>query len=554
MEERAPIIPKYKVCILTAGIGSRLGDKTKYFNKALLRVGNKAVISHTIDQFPKETEFVIALGYKGSIVKQYLDIAHPDRKFTFVEVDKYSVPGSGPGYALSKCKEQLQCPFYFVSCDSIISWAGAYTVRNEQYVDYDAQLGKIQNFQFLLDIDHDWAAYDVINKDEIKKEYCTLKISNNRITGYLDKSPYGTNNVFVGVAYIQNYPQFWYLLNSATPSSNEEIQVAPSILSLDLIRGVKVNWFDTGSEEGLQRARETFDGIQNLDKLDEELYVLDDHVIKYFHNPSSISGRVERAKRLGSTIPEIVQHSTNYYKYKFAAGRDLFKLKEPDKVMHNLLNYAETNLWTDIKLEAFQLAEFKEICKNFYYDKTVSRLMKLHDKLGIKDEGQIINDTFVPALGRMFLNINWDYLSDGLPGNFHGDWNFSNIVYDMSEGFKFLDWRQDFGGLIDYGDRYYDFAKMYHSFLLPHPSIKDNKFYIRKINDTIKTFIEVPVSLERCNDIFMDFLASKGYDAHKVKLLTAIVLLNMSPLHEAPLDEYLYYYGKYYLHKVIKNV
>jgi NDP-sugar pyrophosphorylase family protein len=119
MEEKGQAKPK--VVILTAGKGSRLNERTKYFNKALLRVGNKAVISHTIDKFNDDTEFVIALGYKGSIVRQYLEVAHPEKKFTFVEVDKYSEPGAGPGYALLKCREKLQCPFYFVSCDSIIS-------------------------------------------------------------------------------------------------------------------------------------------------------------------------------------------------------------------------------------------------------------------------------------------------------------------------------------------------------------------------------------------------------------------------------------------------
>src|SRR3990167_3909446 len=142
----------YKVVILTAGKGSRLGNRTTYFNKATLRIENKAVISHTIDQFPIETEFIIALGYKGDVVKQYLQIYHSDRKFTFVDVDKYSEPGSGPGYAMIKCKEHLQCPFYFISCDSIIKWKEIW----------------LHNWS-----DLSWAAYSKIDEKDTEK-YCTI--------------------------------------------------------------------------------------------------------------------------------------------------------------------------------------------------------------------------------------------------------------------------------------------------------------------------------------------------------------------------------------------
>ena len=59
------------VLILTAGIGSRLGDLTKNVNKAMLPINNKAIISHIIEKFPREYDFVIALGYKGDELKQY---------------------------------------------------------------------------------------------------------------------------------------------------------------------------------------------------------------------------------------------------------------------------------------------------------------------------------------------------------------------------------------------------------------------------------------------------------------------------------------------------
>ena len=95
---------KYKVLIPTAGTGSRLSHETKYINKSLVLVNNKPVISHIVDKFPINTEFVIALGYKGNLVKQYLKIAHPKNRFQFVWVSKFKGSGSGLGLSIYECK------------------------------------------------------------------------------------------------------------------------------------------------------------------------------------------------------------------------------------------------------------------------------------------------------------------------------------------------------------------------------------------------------------------------------------------------------------------
>ena len=47
----------YKVLIPTAGTGSRLGEETKYINKALISIGNRPAISRIIEMFPEDCEF-----------------------------------------------------------------------------------------------------------------------------------------------------------------------------------------------------------------------------------------------------------------------------------------------------------------------------------------------------------------------------------------------------------------------------------------------------------------------------------------------------------------
>ena len=50
-----------QVLIPSAGVGSRLGSLTKNINKALIQINGKAVISHIIDLYPKEYEFIVCL-------------------------------------------------------------------------------------------------------------------------------------------------------------------------------------------------------------------------------------------------------------------------------------------------------------------------------------------------------------------------------------------------------------------------------------------------------------------------------------------------------------
>ena len=95
-----------------------LGTK---LNKSLHVIDGKAVISHIIEKFPEHTEFVIAIGFLGFQVRNYVSIAHQNIKVKFVDVKNFEGEGSGPGLSLLNCIDYLQKPFYFVSCDTLWS-------------------------------------------------------------------------------------------------------------------------------------------------------------------------------------------------------------------------------------------------------------------------------------------------------------------------------------------------------------------------------------------------------------------------------------------------
>ena len=152
-----------RVCILTSGVGSRMGRFAKLTNKALLPLGGKAIISHIIDKFPASTEFVISLGYLGEYVKAYLALAHPQIRFHYVTVDKYEGPGSGPAYSLLCCKPELPSAFYFVSCDTL--WHDSFDFTPSE---------------------RSWFAAAPVAFEDME-DYCCFRSDENRISEIVDK-------------------------------------------------------------------------------------------------------------------------------------------------------------------------------------------------------------------------------------------------------------------------------------------------------------------------------------------------------------------------------
>jgi hypothetical protein len=521
----------YRISILAAGGGHRFGDKSTFGHKALFRVGPKAVISHIIDLFPADAEFVIALGHNGSLIQQYLDMfyARSRRAFIYVPSGHYG-PGYGPGYSLKQCREHLQVPFYSFACDTIVQG-------------------------FRRDEASNWVGYSRIAQEDTA-QYCTLQIDaqSSVVSHYFDKQKSGTDKAWIGLAFIRDYVRFWEAMDENHTFINEELQLFPALFALGDVQAKWFpTWYDTGTEEGLQIAKEAFQGLDNLDKVGEEIYFGETSVIKYFYDRAMVASRVSRARALGDVVPAVEDVSDNFYKYTFVPGADLFRVEQLDAHILPLLEFLQTRLWQDIALDKGEAIRFQSACRIFYHAKTLSRLEQLHTKLHIADRAGIINDLVIPSLEEMLEHrIDWEWLCDGIPSTFHGDCNLSNIILAVDGSFKLIDYRQDFGGNAVCGDRYYDLAKLYHSFLWPHPSAKRGHFELsRRGANAVSVSIVVPEALEASRCLVEEWSNAQGYDVRKIRVLASLVLLNISPLHEAPLDEHLYFLGKYHLYRCV---
>lgn len=64
-----------KVIILTGGLGTRLAEETESKPKPMVLIDDRPILWHLMNIFAQQglDEFVLALGYKGEVIKQWLD-------------------------------------------------------------------------------------------------------------------------------------------------------------------------------------------------------------------------------------------------------------------------------------------------------------------------------------------------------------------------------------------------------------------------------------------------------------------------------------------------
>ena len=206
----------------------------------------------------------------------------------------------------------------------------------------------------------------------------------------------------------------------------------------------------------------------------------------------------------------------------------------------NLLTWARDTLWIKKEDESY-----RQNALAFYKDKTLKRVDKFLNKYNIEDEPDVINGIEVPSIKDMIHEIEFDYLIGKNPTGFHGDFILDNILIDEKK-FTLIDWRQDFNGSIDAGDMNYDLAKLNHNLILSHQILANNLFTI-ECKEEITCDVHVKKSHLECQDYLKQFCYNSGIRYEDIQILTSLIWINMAPLHEHPLDMFLYYFGKYNL-------
>jgi hypothetical protein len=302
-------------------------------------------------------------------------------------------------------------------------------------------------------------------------------------------------------------------------------------------------WFDIGNIDRYREAQQHYSDQANvLEKNDESIFLCGDKVVKFFSDAEIVRRRVARAESLYPLVPKVLDSRDNFYMYEFAPGNILSEVINDD-LIDSLLVWAENNLW----VQKLYTPEFQQQCESFYFDKTKARVHKFLDKHQITDQRETINGTLVPPINELLQQIDIDWLCSGQPSGFHGDFILDNILVDGGK-FTLLDWRQDFAGSLNSGDMYYDLAKLNHSLILNHKILNKNGYTVTR-GKQINVELMSSYNLICCREKLFKFIRLRKLDEEKVHILSALIWLNMSPLHRYPLSIFLFYFGKLNLHR-----
>lgn len=493
-----------KYCILAAGIGSR-NNSISGLHKGLLPIQNMAMISHVINKFDKEKEIIITVGHLAEQIKSYVKFIHYDKKIKFIEIDKFSGEGSGPGYSLLQCKKELQCPFVFAPIDT--------------FVDEEIK----------FDVNNNWIGVVKISKQDSKK-YCLVHGKKK-----LESIYYGEGDMaYNGIAGIFDYQDFWKELEKPN-LINKEHQVTTGFEGL---KDVELKYFenlhDTGTEESYKNVKKKFSKEIVFPKNDETIFIDNEKVIKYFFNKTKCGNRIKRVKYLNNFSPEIKKINSNMFGYDFIDGELLSNIDNSEVFSEFLEKFYEFSIKN---VECIDVKKFRENCDQMYRVKTHERIKKFLGK--DLDNIRKINGIQIEGINKILDKLDWEKIcSKAIPANFHGDLQPENIIITTSNKIFLIDWRESFNDNLKTGDLYYDLSKLYHGLLINGTIAIEKKFSIKIEKNQANISHVSKNNLKEFNKKLELFCKKQKIDYEHIKLLGFLHYINIAEFYEKTEPEY----------------
>ena len=526
-----------KLVIPSAGIGSRLGAYTKNFNKALVTIGNQPSIIRIINDLTKRfdiEEVVVLTGYQAELLEEVLHHFRGNLRIRAVRVDNFSGTGSSLTHTLLQAKEFLQTDFIFCANDTICTLPAS--VNN---------------------VSCNWLAYYKKRAGDLyqPRQYRTIDVNDQLYVTKIYPKDYGTTNIYVGLAYIRDYSIFWNSLENSDSGIGEVI----GLKSMKEIRAVEVEeWHDCGMITSLGRAKNLLkkNDIVVLEKQDEAIWFANNIVVKQHIDKTFIADRIKRLQFLPADLTPVIEDvRPNSFSYKHIPGRVITQTLD-QSILHQLLSLMNEKMWKNRCTDEKRTNTLEIKAHTFYKDKTKARILQYFTENEIFDCPKNVNGMYISAISDILERINWnDFIGNSIFSWFHGDFHNENILFDGNQ-FTLIDWRQNFTeGEYEFGDVYYDLAKFQHGLLISHPIVDKELFSVEYIGDTdVRLEIYQSSRLLEINRIFEDWVVKNGYCRSRVRLLTALIYLNIAVLHEQPYGQFLFFYGRLLLQREYEDL
>jgi hypothetical protein len=482
---------------------------------ALLPIRQKSLLTHVLEKFSQPRRFVILIEGSSALVREYLRMAHPTLDLTVRECP------TGAWRERNQWKDELGESFYWIEAASF-------------FQDSPELLASSGDALAVCRIARGPGEAGIFARVE---EGEVLAVSSDP-----PSAPAGWR-LSTGIAHIASAREFFGGIDRA-----EQEGEAPGLihgiqaLARDRLAAVPLHdWIPIASIEEYRCNGSVLDPF-DFPKAGELLYRVGDRVLKYFEDEAFVRDRLSRAGMRPAFFPEIVEAGANFFSYRYCPGQTLYELGTPI-LFARLISRLEGGFWP-----LREQVTLGASCDSFYRGKTKDRVERYLGRAQRDPDVPIVNGSRVPSIAKLLEAVPWSWLSEGIPAFIHGDLQFDNIIYQSEEDrFTLIDWRQDFGGALRAGDLYYDFAK-----LLAGCEIDFHKLRLRQVGlsespGEIGLFVPAVEQVRAYRLVIQRSCARNGLDYRKVRLIAALIYLNMAGLHFAPLDRLLFHVGRHQL-------
>jgi thiamine kinase-like enzyme len=254
-------------------------------------------------------------------------------------------------------------------------------------------------------------------------------------------------------------------------------------------------------------------------------------------------------------LPNLKETGEHFLSYVYVEGVTLYKENKKDAYLA-FLNWFETHCLKTSYTEA-EISDLTPYAISFYKEKTLNRLNAFKTSCSFEELDAVtsVNGISVKSVDSYLQMIPWETLYQTMPSRlFHGDLQFDNVLYNNNT-FTLIDWREDFGGNTEFGDVCYDLAKLYGGMELNYNVMKDPSAFHVTIEGKaahLDHFKDETLKDIQQNE-FPTLLEKYSVPVDKVKLLVAIIFLNMAPLHINNFDKLLFLKSKLLFEESLKG-
>lgn len=504
------------IIVQAGGRGSRLRHHTWNKPKCLVSVRGKPILYHLFECFSK-ANFLIIGDYSFGQLETYLRVNPPSVKYTLLETgDKGTTSGISEALELVPKKS----PVILVWSDLIIS-----------------------------------------NPPDVKTSEVPVVVTTDAFTcrwtlnesGGLRELP-GSKNGVPGLFYFSRSELF-----PAPPKSGEFVKWFSS--NIPRFETFKCNDMEElGDFSSIEMNNEQagfcrfFNRVEFDDTNNRVIKKVIDPIYESVHR-DEINWYAQATKLGFRRIPSVLSTSPLVMeKIKGMHAYNLLDLNEREK-RAVLADYLDT--LTSLHDKGSMPSSLGDL-KDVYISKTrarvdsVSALIPMFERESVTVNGRKCRNLFSERHSSLF-DVLQERLKVDTFSPIHGDPTFSNSLIDDKLRVWFIDPRGSFAKPGIFGDKWYDFAKVYYSAVGGYDTFNRRKFKLHVDSDTVEVLMDTPMFAEIANSIFKDYF---GNEQIRVELLHGLIWLSLSGYVRDDIDSVIgsFYLGLYWIEEGVSKL